>query len=1131
MKKNCTNGIYLHWYMLRKVFFVMKLTALIFLITSLSLMAGESYSQETRISLNMKNVQIKDVLLKIENNSEFFFVYNNQLIDVDRNVSINVNNEKISEVLHDVFQDQPVEFQLTDRKIVIVPVLSSGQQSQTKVSGKVTDSSGSSLPGVSVVVKGTTTGTISDGDGKYSLSNVPANATLQFSFVGMKLQEIAVGSKTSINVTLEDETIGLDEVVAIGYGVQKKSNVTGAIASVQSSDIQNRTTEDAGHAIQGKVAGVQVLATSGAPNATTSFRIRGYSNTGSSDPLYIVDGLKVLSINYLNSESIESIEILKDAASAAIYGAEAGNGVVLITTKKGKGGKVSNGQIFYNMQYTSTSQATKMDMMNAQQFKEYWIESGRATAASFGNSDTDWQDVMFGTGQMQLHTIGAQGNNENGSLYVALNYLTNNGMVVGDKDINKRVTAQVNASYKIKPWFTIGTTNSIERGKAKNVSERGGTGTGSAIAGAYFFDPTVPVVYQNDADAPAYLRTAIAAGKNVFRRDGKIYGSSLLMQSNLWNPLGMIDWEDVDSWRTNINGTVFGDFTPIKRLTITSRLGYRIGNDYYTRYQFPYYWNTNQDRTAGTFEARITHSFYFQWENYANYLFTLGKNEFTVMAGMQYARSNNEFQRTTTNGLTNEAPNYRYLDYSSPSANDVVYGNIAEAANISYFSRLSWTYNNRYSLQGTFRADAYDLSKLSSNNRWGYFPAVSGSWTVSNEQFMKNASRKIFSTLKVRASWGVNGNISSLNNYPYVSPLALGAPSGATDTYNYYYYMSNASGGVNAAYPSNALANPKLTWEESRQTNIGLDARFLKDRLTLGFDYYNKFTTNMLSSRNAPFISGNATQTVNAGKIQNNGLEFELSWKDKIKDFSYSINANLATVHNEVIESPYGATGRTIGGTNFYNIPITYFEAGYPIWYIRTFVTDHIDAVTGLPVYKTAAELGSDDGKAMTGSSIPDFTYGLTLNMAYKGFDLTVFGSGVQGNELFLGVWRSDLPTANLPSFLFTDRWTPTNTNAKYPKANSTDANYTQSDKWVFDASYFKIKQIQLGYTLPSNLIKRAKVSSLRVYGSLENFFTFTSYPGNDPESMASGGGNTIGLDRISYPSMKSVVFGINVSF
>jgi TonB-linked SusC/RagA family outer membrane protein len=926
----------------------------------------------------------------------------------------------------------------------------------------------------------------------------------------------------------------LDEVVVVGYGVQKKSNVTGAIASIKSDDIVNRSNETVGSALQGKLAGVQILNTSGAPGASSTFRIRGFSSTVSSpDPLFIVDGLKVNDIDYLDPNGIESIEILKDAASAAIYGAQAGNGVVLITTRKGAEGYA---KITYNNLFTFSSPAKNMEMMNAAQFKEYWTEYGQFNEGSFQDADTDWQDVMFETGALMRHTIGVQGGNNKGSFYAEATYLDNDGIVTGKKDINERITGQINADYKIKPWLKVGVTTSIERGYTRRVSDNNFAGTGSSVAGAYYYDPTVPVTYRNDSDAPATLNLlgAEAAGFNVFRdAAGKLYGQSLAMTSNLWNPLVMLETQDVgvdtearESWRTNINGTAYAEITPFEGFVFTSRLGYRFFTSYSTGYAPPYYVNVQQVSTEARIMGRSFNNVYYQWENFVNYNKSFGEHDLSAMAGFEYGKNRMEYIKAHANNLTNLNDNFHYLEYYDPNASNRTMGGFDYyRANTSYFARIGYTYADKYNVQASFRADAYDLSKLSKDNRWGYFPSVSAGWTVTNEDFIRNLNQNLLTFLKLRTSYGINGNINSLTDFTWTNAMTLSG-----------LYSLNNTGMIMAANPSEVLANPDLTWEESRQYDLGIDMRFLKDRLTLSVDYYNKITTGMLTSISAPAVSGTSTQYVNRGKIKNSGFEFDFGWKSRIgKDFNYGITANLATIKNEVVESPLGA-GRTAGGQNFF-VPITYLESGYPMYSIRTYVHKEINPETGIPVYYTAEELGTDDGRDYTGSGIPDFTYGLTINLKYRNVDLTLFGSGVQGNEMFLAAFRPDLPICNLPAYLFTERWTPANPNASFPKANMQDGSimtggrYSMSDFWVFDASYFKMKQIQIGYTLPQGLLGKTGITDLRIYASAENLFTFTGYKGNDPESMSATYGVDIGIDRVNYPSTRNYIFGLNLSF
>ena len=1010
---------------------------------------------------------------------------------------------------------------------------------QTTVKGVVVDANGPVI-GAAVVEVGTTNGTSTGVDGDFQLTVRP-NATVEVSCIGYATQTFPANAVPA-RILLQEDSEFLEETVVVGYGVQKKSNVTGAIAQVKSDALENRSESDVASALQGKLAGVQILTTSAAPGSSSSFRIRGYSSTNASpDPLILVDGLKVQSIDYLDPESIESIEVLKDAASAAIYGSQAGNGVVLVTTKNGR---QDNVRIFYNNQFTWMTPMENIKMMNAAQFKTYWQEANPGYPdSSFQNADTNWQEVMFETGFRQRHTIGLSGANEKFTYYVDGSYNGMDGMMTGEYDTFQRVTGQVNVSYQIKKWLKVGTNNTIERAKIRRVSENNMTGTGSAIGGAYYYDPTTPVYYASDAEVPAStgLLAAEAAGLPVMRgENGLLYGQSLLMQSNLFNPLLMRD-QVAASWmagnqfttRTNINGTAYAEITPsfIKGLTFTSRLGYRLSTTYNRGFAQKAWINAQQYQSTDIIQGSNVNQQYWQWENFANYLKTIGKHDLSVMVGMEFAETHRESINAYADGLTNNDENFRYLSYYDPNASTrTMGGNEYSRFNESFFGRIAWTYDNRYNLQVNFRADAYDMSKLSKKNRWGYFPSVSAGWTISNEKFFKSIFKPEFwSFFKVRASYGINGNINSLTDFTWTNGMTL------SGMYNF------GSGILTGANPSDFLANEDLKWETSKQVDLGVDFRFLRDRLTLTVDWYNKNTTDMLVSVSAPAVSGASQTYINGGLVNNKGLEFDLGWKDSIGDFRYGITANLSTVHSLVVESPLGA-GRTAGGMNFF-LPVTYLESGFPMWYIRGYKHKGINAETGLAEYYTVAELdeldpGQDhsDGMTYLGDGIPDFTYGVTINLAWKGFDLTVFGSGVQGNEMFLAISRPDLPIANLPEFVFTDRWTPSNTDATWPKGNMVDnslfgGHYQQSDFWVFDASYFKIKQIQLGYSLPASVLKKLNIKGLRIFGSVENAFTFTKYPGNDPESRNLSYGNGIALDRVNYPSARSYMCGVNFSF
>ena len=1011
---------------------------------------------------------------------------------------------------------------------------SANVQQQKSVTGKVTDSTGSSLPGVSIVVKGTTTGTITDFDGNYTLGNVPANATLQFSFVGMKSQEVAVSGKTSINITLEDETIGLEEVVAVGYGTQKKSNVTGSISSVKTEDLANRSTTSAAAALQGKVSGVQIMNTSAAPGSNTTIRIRGFSSNGKSDPLYIVDGLKVPNIDYLDTDNIQNIEILKDAASAAIYGAEAGNGVVLVTTKAGKKG---DGKIFVNTQNSFSSLAKKMDLLNAEEFIKYTSEAQPTRAGEFNTfyyndpsslvnnklADTDWQNEIYDMGYRERYSVGFQGGTDKGSLFVSFNYLNHDGIITGSEDSYKRITGQFNGNYQIKDWFNIGVKNSIETSKTKKISESSVL-TGSITSVVNLLDPLTTVEYSNGlTGASSSVQDAVKRGYSpiINPETGNYYGVSRWTPST--NPFASLKLTDAYTDAFQINGTIFTNLTPIKNLVITSRLGYSFNNMYNYSYQSPY-WTNNQLYTNDlNLVVSQLGSRYYQLENFANYNIKLGKSDFVAMAGTSYIKSVANYMNTKTNQLSSMAENYRYLDYSTSTANDLISGTTTEKVQVAYYGRLAWNYADKYNLQFNFRADSYDAAYLDLQHNWGYFPSVSAGWTVTNERFMQNRNRNILSSLKVRASYGKNGSISNLGGYMYASNLNASGRD---------FYLNNKL--YTGVFPSTYLANPKLRWEESKQVDAGIDLRLFKNKLTLTADYYNKNTDGLLVQSAANLTTGTSFVFQNVGVVNNHGVEFDVEWKDAIKkELKYGIKANLSTLSNNV--DKYKGAGVRIDGSSIAHAttPITFFEEGYPIWYLRGYKVDHIDPINGNPVYKDLNSDGqiTEADKSYMGSGIPDFTYGATISLEYKNFDLQVYGTGANGNKIFYGIARTNSDLQNRAQFMYDERWTAESPNSKRPSAfYSLDPNYLQSDAFIFSGSYFKIKQIQLGYNVSKSLLRSIFASEMRIYISMDDFFTFSKYPGTDPE-VRPNSTTSMAIDLGGYPVAKSVMFGVNLTF
>ena len=1007
------------------------------------------------------------------------------------------------------------------------------------ISGTVVDGSGIPVIGATVMVVGNSSiGTVTNADGAFTLS-VPANSNISVSCIGYSTQTVPVGSQTVFNFILVEDTEFLEETVVIGYGVQRKSDLTGAVASVRSDDLKDRSTTDAAAALQGKAAGIQIINTSGAPGSGASIRVRGYSsNSGNIGPLLIVDGLKVDNIQYLDPEMIESMEVLKDAASAAIYGAQAGNGVVLITTKTGA---ANNGtaHITYNGRFTMQSLGKKAEIFHAADYIDYQTYIGNLNqdllnANGYNGTDTDWYDALFQPSWSQQHAITFTGGNNKGHFFTSLNYVNNDGIVVGKKDVYHRLTAQVNADYNLFKWFNVSTNNSIEKWDRTSVSN----GYGSVLNSVVSIDPLTPPYISDIKDTPGGMQEHYAAGDPIPRdpnHNNDFYGTSKYLEEATGNPLFQRDKSDNTSEGINIRGTFAANLMPISGLTITSRLGYRIAQSSSHGFTQPYWLTSMAQSSNYDISANVNTSYYYQWENFANYNKNFGKHAIGVMVGMSYIEDHNDNASISSNGpdiLRGYAPNYRYINYLTSNATKSVGNAPGMSSQISYFGRLTYSFDNRYSLQGNFRADAYDSSKLSKQARWGYFPSVSAGWTVSNEPFFKdNVSRDAISFLKLRGSWGLNGNVNVLNNYQYSTSIAKNG--------QFYQYNPSAGDGhpTYGSMPS-GLANPDLKWETSEQYDFGIDARFLRDRLTFGFDWYKKYTNDLLISI-APLPEiGVSNTTVNAGKVLNTGLEFELGWKDHIGDFFYGINANLSTLHNEVLEV-HSLLDRinsdVVSGLN--EVLVSSFEAGYPIWYFRGYEYAGVDQATGAPQYYdkdgNITNVPNENDRKYLGEGIPSITYGITANLAWKGFDLVVFGTGAAGNEIYNLMVSADRPKTNGLSYFWKNSWKSPGDNAKFPdmKQVATSWPFFSSSAAVFDGSYFKIKQIQLGYTLPRQLTQKAAISDLRFFVSLDDYFTFTKYPGADPETASLNSSTSRGVDSGSYPTTKKLVLGVNLTF
>ncbi|MBO7594883.1 MAG: TonB-dependent receptor [Salinivirgaceae bacterium] len=1040
-------------------------------------------------------------------------------------------------------------------------LLSAGVFAQAHdVGGKVLDEEQQPIPGANVIIKGTTSGTVTAGNGEFSMKAADGDV-LVISYMGYVSEEVTVNGSGPYNVSLLPDLVGLDEIVVVGYGTMKKSDLTGAVASVRNEDLSNRATSDAAQALQGKAAGVQIIATNGAPGSTPDIRVRGVSsNSGSLGPLIIVDGLKVSSMQYLDPEMIESIEVLKDAASAAIYGAQAGNGVILVTTKTGKNG-AADGTIFYNGQWQLSSLSRELKVMDAKQYIDFgnkmmFLPGGWEETYKYDGADVDWSKEVFEPTWSQRHTVGVQGGNDRGSFFAAINNVYNNGIFKGNKDVYKRLSMQVNAEYKIKKWFTVGTNNSIEKWSTRSISDR--SDNGSAMLAAITTDPLFGPYVDPDqmdeqltGDQKAALESPYGPGEvdekgnypyRAVLGDGERYYriSPISGQTQSSNPFIRRDQSDATSEGINVRGVSYFNFNPISGLVYTSRFGYRFGFTNSHTYDVPFVANEFVYKNEFSFRGEASTNYAYQWENFINYNKTFADlHDFGAMVGMSWEATHSDNvwgQATGGDILKGYEDNFRYLEYlkdgDAKSSKKNTGGTINDSRNLSYFGRLTYSYDNRYSLQANFRADAFDSSKLPKDSRWGKFPSFSAGWTASNESFIAdNVNTDILSFLKLRASWGRNGNINVLTDYPYASVIKSNSD---------WYQFSSDYTMVYGSEP-NGLANPDLKWEVSEQIDLGLDARFLNSRLSLGIDWYKKTTEGLLVKTAPLYETGVMETTSNAGEVLNKGLEIELGWKDKIGDFSYSVNANMATLHNELTKLGDGKTdGMKISGTSLQGSAITTeCVVGQPLWHFLGFQFDHFNE-NGLAEFKDLNGDGefkpNETDMTDLGCGLPKLTYGITINMDYKGFDFVIFGTGVAGNKILPQGWRTDRMYCNYYSWFYENAWDPETKSGKFPVISPQG---WQNDVWgsdltVFSGAYFKIKQIQLGYSLPKELLSKVYISRLRVFASLENYFTFSKYPGLDPEVANSNNAwtpSSLGIDNGTYPTAKQVIFGVNLTF
>lgn len=1008
-------------------------------------------------------------------------------------------------------------------------------------SGTVRDQNGETLPGVNVIEFGTSNGTISDIDGKFDLKASKSPITIQISMVGYLTLEQTIEAGQSLDFQLAENVVGLDEVMVIGYGTQKRVTITGAISTMNSDQLVQVPTATVDKALQGRLAGVNVSSPSGAPGSTPSVIIRGVGTNGNSQPLYVVDGVQTGSINNISPYDVESVEVMKDAASAAIYGAQAANGVILITTKKGKKGE--RGSVNYNFQYIMQSAPKVTEPMDAASYMQ-WLTEAEIGGIEIGDSEkynTNWMDEIESTAGGQNHNLSFAGGTDKGNYFISANYLNQDGIIGGDQSNYERFMFRTNVTQQVNPWLKVGVNATYMHFNQKGFNEN--SEFGGIVSSAILLDPLTPVVYNAEVgdnlneDNYNQYQDAINRGIAVMDDDGQYFGVSNYVKGEIANPLAQLYVTKGNTSEDKILGNIFATLggKAWKGFSFTTRVNLDLANQLYSDW-YPSYWFSSERQNDVPNVRKNTNMWYtWQWENFANYETSFGKDGkhgFQAMLGLSAMNYKNQWNNSLSGPMFKEQSNF--AQHGDAEIDGKVAGNLTEQTTQSYFGRVGYDYDGRYLVQVIVRADGTSL--LAQDQQWGTFPSVSAGWILSHEKFWNVDFIDFF---KVRASWGQNGSTKSLSPDQFRALI----------TANGIKYPKPGGGYYTGAEPA-LLANNELTWETSTQTDIGLDMHMWNSRLIFGFDWFYKVTEDLLTVGTPPPSVGNYAPFVNAGDITNKGIEFEVGLRKFEGKFNYDMGFNFTYIMNDVtylnplLERTAGA-GVGTGWT------ATWMELGYPVWYFRGYKTNGIfqseeeiasykadngglagyDPQPGDPVVvnTNGDNLINDDDQTYIGDPHPDFYWGANFNFSYSGFDLTLFIQGVHGQDVLMGFNRYDRSTSNRPQFFFDDRWTPENKTNDWFAANNTSSYIYNSDLMVFNGSYIRIKQLQLGYTLPRKTMDRMKIDNLRFYVSMDDYFTFTTYPGMDPD--AGSNGNGAGIDRGLYPASRKLIFGLSFGF
>ena len=1052
--------------------------------------------------------------------------------------------------------------------LALMVSMASFAQDFSGILGTVIDENGDPVIGATVVEKAQPqNATITNIDGQFAIK-VAEGTSLVISYVGY--QTIEVKAKNQMSVTLKEDAQVLNDVVVIGYGVQKKSVVTAAISKVTGDDLNLTRPSRIEDALKGKVSGVQITQASGQPGSASKFTIRGSGSVNNSDPLYIVDGMAVEGgISYLNPVDIASVEILKDAASAAIYGARAANGVVLVTTKSGTSGKTT---INYDVSFGWQNPWKKKAVLNAQQYmtimNEAQVNDGNVPRysadyiAGFQGNGTDWQDEVFNyNAPVQQHQVSVSGGNDKMNYFLSLGYFDQEGIVGGDYDRSNynRWSLRSNSTYTVFEAnnrtflnkLKVGVNVGYSRAKSSGITTN--TEYGSILGSALTFSPLQPV-YLSEEEGKALL----AEQPYAITKNGRVFSLPPTGFQELTNPVATLNqpahgYNNEDKFVASF----YAELDVLPGLKFKSSYGADLAFWGYDGYGMQDYRGTMAHTDQSWVSSSMNRGFRWQVENVLTYQKTFAeKHNLTVVLGQSANRytyrnlSGNDYQLLDTDPLKANI-DYAIADRSEERVSGGT-GGYDKASLASYFGRLDYNFDERYMIQFTLRRDG--SSVFGTNNKWATFPAVSLGWNVLNEPYLQKVKPSWFNVMKIRASWGQNGN-ASIGNFLYMSLMDGGE--------NYYFggsynpqSQTNDGSMVYGSSPGR-VANPDVKWETSEQIDLGVDLRFFDSRLSFSFDYFKKKTKDMLAYMPVPTYIGQSSPMGNLGKMENWGYEFEFGWKDHVKDFSYYFNGNISILKNKMVdlgnesgETDYegagaGGVGTYVHAKNGDVWPYFYGLKTNGLFQNWDEVNSYTNANGGL-IQPNAhpgdvrfvdvdgdGSIGSGD-RTKIGKGAPDVTFGFTLGAEWKGFDFNAAFQGTLGNDVFDFAQRGDVPAMNRPSWIM-DRWHGEGTSNKIPRMTSANpnGNWQSSDLFIKNGSYMRLKTIQLGYTLPQNLTRVASIQRLRFYVSAENLLTITGYDGFDPEL---GGGDdasatAMGVDKGIYPQSRTIYVGANITF